>query len=257
MISKADPLTTYTRAELGAMTTRQLKHLAKDRGLADGIDLWHAHKDHIVAILTGDVNSLPAYDPRRAVRSVPTVDDDRVRSIVRDELAKAPTTTTPHIEVRRPSGAVILDGVQHEQFANVLRKVSAGIPVLLVGPAGSGKTYLAGQVAKALDVPFTFNSMSAGVTESSLLGRVLPGADGAWAYRPSPFVTTYRQGGVHLFDEVDAADPNLLVIINAAIANGHLSIPFADDMTIGRHAEPTVNTSAAISSTRRPSIASA
>ena len=31
-----------------------------------------------------------------------------------------------------------------------------------------------------------------------------------------------------MLDEVDAADPNLMVVINAAIANGRLSIPFAD-----------------------------
>ena len=32
-----------------------------------------------------------------------------------------------------------------------------------------------------------------------------------------------------------AADPNLMVIINAAIANGRLSIPFADLPAIAKH----------------------
>ncbi len=107
--------------------------------------------------------------------------------------------------------------------------------ILLVGPAGSGKTHLASQVARALDLPFSFNSLSAGCTESHIIGRVLPDEAGNWTYRPSPFVRAYRDGGVHLFDEIDAADPNLLVLINAALANGHLCVPFADMPPIKRH----------------------
>jgi MoxR-like ATPase len=52
-------------------------------------------------------------------------------------------------------------------------------------------------------------------------------------------VVTYRDGGVHLFDEIDAADPNLMVLINAALANGHLSIPF-EDMIVHRHADTAI-----------------
>jgi dynein-related subfamily AAA family protein len=140
----------------------------------------------------------------------------------------------PKVEVSQPTPTVIHPelGVVHKSFAAVMRKVQAGVPIMLVGPAGSGKTYLAAQVAKALKRPFTFNSMSEGVSESSLLGRTLPDEKGNWCYKPAPFVVSYRDGGVHLLDEIDAADPNLLVQVNAAIANGLLSIPFAD------HAEP-------------------
>lgn len=125
---------------------------------------------------------------------------------------------------------------KHRKFLEVLKKVEAGLPVLLVGPSGSGKTHLAGQIAEAMKLPFTFNSMSEGVSESSLLGRVLPNKDGEWSYRPAPFVTAFQEGGVHLLDEIDASDPNLLVTVNAAIANGLLSLPFAGVKPIKRHA---------------------
>jgi cobaltochelatase CobS len=70
-----------------------------------------------------------------------------------------------------------------------------------------------------------FISLSQGVTESHLVGRILPAADGSWSYRPSRFVEIYEQGGVYLLDEIDAADANLMVSINAALANGTLANP--------------------------------
>lgn len=157
-----------------------------------------------------------------------------LREMVRAEVAEATRRNTaatqvgPTVVIKRPNVAdVKIRGTMHRALPDV--------PVLLVGPAGSGKTHLASQVAKALELPFTFNSLSAGCTESHLIGRVLPQADGSWQYQPSPFVRTYRDGGVHLFDEVDAADPNLLVLINAALSNGHLSIPFTDQPPVQRH----------------------
>jgi hypothetical protein len=135
-----------------------------------------------------------------------------------------------------------MDGKKaHKAFQKVMLKVKAGVPILLVGPAGSGKTYLASQIALALGLPFTFNSMSEGVSESSLLGRTLPDDKGNWVYKPAPFVTSFANGGVHLLDEIDAADPNLLVQINAAIANGKLSVPFKDGHTpFERHAQSII-----------------
>lgn len=129
----------------------------------------------------------------------------------------------------------------HKSFGAVMMKVKAGIPILLVGPAGSGKTFLASQVAKALNRPFTFNSMSEGVSESSLLGKLLPDEKGNWLYQPAPFVVSFRDGGVHLLDELDAANPNLLVQINAALANGLLSIPMAETSEpIKRHSDSII-----------------
>ena len=97
--------------------------------------------------------------------------------------------------------------------------------LLMVGPAGSGKTTLAKDVAEALGLDFGFISLSAGVTETHLFGRMLPQADGTWGYVESVFVRIYRNGGVFLLDELDAADANVMVSINAALANGVLCNP--------------------------------
>jgi MoxR-like ATPase len=104
----------------------------------------------------------------------------------------------------------------------------------MVGPAGSGKTTLAKDLAKALGRSFAFISLSAGVTETHLFGRMLPQADGTFAYVESPFVRVYRNGGVFLFDELDAADSNVMVSVNAALANGVLCNPVTGEI-IHRH----------------------
>ncbi len=131
--------------------------------------------------------------------------------------------------------AVALSEPTHRQFKEVLALVCEGHKnILLVGPAGTGKTTLVKHVAKALDRGFAFISLSAGVTETQIFGRMLPQADGSWAYVESPFIRIYRNGGVFLFDEVDAADGNVMVSINAALANGVLCNPVTGEV-IERH----------------------
>ena len=131
------------------------------------------------------------------------------------------------IEVKTEKSVKIVEGA-HKKLKDILRLVSAGVQnVYMVGPAGSGKTTLAQQLATAMDRPFAFLSLSGGVNETHLLGRVLPQADGSWQYQKSQFVRAYEEGGVFLLDEVDAADPNVMVTINAALANGHLANPVA------------------------------
>lgn len=59
------------------------------------------------------------------------------------------------------------------------------------------------------------------MSEAHLLGRML--FDGE--YVESDFVRLYENGGVFLFDEIDAADANTLLVINSALANGYMSVP--------------------------------
>jgi MoxR-like ATPase len=130
----------------------------------------------------------------------------------------------------------------HRQFKEVLGLVSEGhANIMLVGPAGTGKTTLVKHVAKALERSFAFISLSAGVTETHIFGRMLPQADGSWAYVESPFIRIYRNGGVFLFDEVDAADGNVMVSVNAALANGMLCNPVTGEV-IERHVDTIIVT---------------
>jgi MoxR-like ATPase len=186
------------------------------------------------------------------------VDADAVRAIAQDVVLGA---TPSFLEAARAAAEAVLAGQaprvvevrQHDReparvegahplCEKVLRLSTAGVNVLLVGPAGCGKTHLAEQVAKALGRPFGALSLTAGITESALTGRLLPTGDGGrFEYVESPFVRLYGGGGVFLFDELDAADPNMLLVVNSALANGHMEVEqrAASDLPtrVDRHAD--------------------
>ena len=153
-----------------------------------------------------------------------------IRQIVVKELeGKIPDPVEAvcrEIVIKAPLQDVKIDGLTHKVFDKVLRLASQRLNVLMVGPAGCGKTQLAAQVAKALNLPFDFISCSSGTSESQLLGWLLPLREGGvFTYHPAPFIKAYENGGVFLLDEIDSADANLMTVINAALANGHISIP--------------------------------
>lgn len=121
-----------------------------------------------------------------------------------------------------------VDGEAHVRLDRVVKLASIRKNTLLVGPAGCGKTYLAHQAATALGFEFGSISCTAGMSESQLLGWLLPIGDGGkFEYVESEFVRMYENGGVYLLDEVDAADANTLMILNQALANGGFYVPQA------------------------------
>jgi cobaltochelatase CobS len=114
----------------------------------------------------------------------------------------------------------------HKRLDETVRKLRAGLNIMLVGPAGSGKTTLAEQAAGVMGLRFGFLSCSGGMSEGQITGRLLPvGAGGKFIYVTTEFVEVYENGGVFLLDEIDAADPNVLIVVNAAIAGVKLSLP--------------------------------
>lgn len=117
-------------------------------------------------------------------------------------------------------------GVLPREFERIVQLASQRVPVMLVGPAGCGKTYMVAKVAEALGLEFYDQSCSEGVSESIFTGWLLPiDKGGAFEYVESPFIRAYENGGVFLLDEMDAADPNLLTLLNKAIANDGFYLP--------------------------------
>lgn len=132
----------------------------------------------------------------------------------------------------------------------------------LIGAKGTGKTTLAKQIADELQLPFGMVSMTSGTSPSAFNGRPMVADDGTSALIMaltnmsqiegddakalelakqavdlakvrhskgdtvmSQFVKIYGGGGVFLFDELDAADENLLLGVNSALANGKFANP--------------------------------
>lgn len=168
-----------------------------------------------------------ALDALRKLLS-PTVDEATVRQIVTAEVKKAmDDSPVVKIEVVRPDGSSHkVEGHVRPEFKKILTRATVGINILLVGPAGCGKTHLAHQVAEALGRPFASVSCTAGMSESALQGWLIPGDNGgAFQYLTSDFVRMYEEGGVFLFDEIDGADSNTLLFMNQALANGSFFLP--------------------------------
>jgi cobaltochelatase CobS len=129
-------------------------------------------------------------------------------------------------------------GITHPKFEDAMRAALTIKNLMLVGPAGCGKTHLAHQVAEALKRDFASISCTAGMSESHLQGWLLPNEAGTFEYHTSDFVRLYESGGVFLLDEMDGADPNILLIINQALANGGFHLPQRKDNTfVKRHAD--------------------
>ena len=126
---------------------------------------------------------------------------------------------TRKVEFQLPERKVQLNGVLHSKFETVLKFVQADEPVFLTGPAGSGKNVICQQVAKALGLNFYFSN--AVTQEYKLTGFT----DANGHFHESQFYKAFKDGGVFMLDEMDASIPEVLIILNAAIANRYFDFP--------------------------------
>jgi cobaltochelatase CobS len=162
----------------------------------------------------------------------PAVDEEQVQQIVDRAIADAVKRLVNRIEVVQPELPAVDVGVQHFKFETLLKACNARTPdggrlnVWLCGPAASGKTTAARNVAKALGMSFTFNGAIA--TQFELLGFI----DAKGICVRTPFRNAWENGGVYLFDEVDGSNPNAVTAFNAALANGVCAFP---DGMVERH----------------------
>ena len=156
------------------------------------------------------------------------VESGEIEEFEEPKAPKAPKVelVTPAIEVQPAKREGKQPARAHKLLAECLDRIAGGFTnLLVVGPAGSGKTTLASQIAESMGLDFACISLSGGANESHLFGRRLPDERGNWTYFESPFVKIYRDGGVFLLDEMDAADSNVLLAANAALANGFFQCP--------------------------------
>lgn len=112
-----------------------------------------------------------------------------------------------------------ISGVTHEEFETVLALTKSDIPVYLNGPAGTGKNVICKQVAEALGLDFYFTN--AVTQEYKLTGFI----DANGNYQSTQFYDAFTKGGLFFLDEMDASIPEVLVILNAAIANRYFNFP--------------------------------
>ena len=112
------------------------------------------------------------------------------------------------------------DGVvRHAKYNQIKTCINADIPVYLVGEAGTGKNYTLQEIANDLGLDFYFtNSVQ---QEYKLTGFI----DAGGVFHETEFYKAFTQGGLFFLDEIDASIPEVLVLLNAAIANRYFEFP--------------------------------
>lgn len=146
------------------------------------------------------------------------------------EVIEKKVPRTIKYEIKASGKKIEAEGVQHYKFPLILTCLSAeGVNLALVGPAGSGKSRVVQECAKALKLEFSPMSFNSLTSKADILGFV----DAHGVYHASPFRERFEKGGIFLADEFDASHPGIATILNAAIANRLCT--FADGKTIEAH----------------------
>lgn len=150
-----------------------------------------------------------------------------IKNTMDEKDIQIPEVTTP-VYPEEPTIPVVDDveydsegNVKHEKYNMIKTCLDCGIPVYLAGPAGSGKNFTVEQIAKENDWEFFYsNSIQ---QEYKLTGFIDAGGD----YHETEFYKACHcdKECVFFLDEIDASIPEVLVLLNAAIANGYFEFP--------------------------------
>jgi hypothetical protein len=180
-------------------------------------------------------DELAALQALRSLLGGGQIDAAQVSEIVKAELAAM--GANPVVVVQSPGGDQTgeLPVLRHPMAETLLRSCNVRTPdgyrlnVWISGPAGSGKTYGAKQISEVLGL--RFETHGAMTMAHELTGYM----DASGRYHETPFVRAFRNGGAVLLDEIDAGSNEALLALNAALANGFMSLPSGD--VVERHSD--------------------
>ena len=145
-----------------------------------------------------------------------TTTTDKIKAEMENKEVEVPKVEVPKVEAKVQEGPV-----RHEQYETIKMCLESNIPVYLAGPAGSGKNHTVEQIANELGWDFYFsNSVQ---QEYKLTGFI----DAGGKFHETEFykACTSETPCVFFLDEMDASIPEVLVLLNAAIANGYFEFP--------------------------------
>lgn len=139
-----------------------------------------------------------------------------VEKMLVDKFGLVPVVHEIRIPERKPFETT---EVLHKDFDRILSMMMDNESVYLCGPAGTGKSYLAQQLADALELEYYYTNS---VTDDVQIKGFV---DANGHYHGTQFYDAFTKGGVFLLDELDASIPETLVLLNNALANGYFSFP--------------------------------
>jgi hypothetical protein len=184
----------------------------------NGGDLAAAIANAVAPILAGQLNEQRVneiVEERLSSYRAP-LDETSVRQLVAEELK-----AHPPLRVALPTGVEIDATHQHKHFCDLATLVGRGRHVWLVGPAGTGKSEAALNLASQMNARRALVPMHEDVTPSRLLGYRSP-VNGEWVKGELEDVLT--GGGLAILDEVDRARPGVPVALNAVLAQRKFTV---------------------------------
>jgi nitric oxide reductase NorQ protein/cobaltochelatase CobS len=114
----------------------------------------------------------------------------------------------------------------------VTKALEEGMNVVLKGPPGVGKSYLAKYICAQTNRPLYRVTLSETTYREDLLGHLQlvssPGGDSVTSWVDGPLTRAAREGGILLLDEINAADANTAAALNSVMeqeATRSLTIP--------------------------------
>jgi cobaltochelatase CobS len=113
----------------------------------------------------------------------------------------------------------------HPQTETALSQLARGRNVMLYGPAGTGKTEWAQQLAARTGRPFALISCDTGTDASTLVGMTVPDASGGVTWQDGQLTRAIQTPGcVVCLDEPSVARPGALFVMQNVLANRMLFI---------------------------------
>jgi ATP-dependent Lon protease len=193
-----------------------LKNIIPKADVSVDDELWQAADNNLQAIITNLRNQI------KTIKAQIGSDTQNVSEAIKNlkEEIIALQTRRPTDLIVKTNDSIKKDlGISHKNLPSLLKILSHHLNVSLVGPSGSGKTHAARQCAEALRVDFYFTGAIA--NEYKLTGYM----DAKGEYVTTEFRKAYENGGLFLFDEIDASFPQAVLAFNAALANDFMDFP--------------------------------
>jgi hypothetical protein len=144
---------------------------------------------------------------------------DSVKALICDVIAEK---AIPHVTVRKnPDPADPPFKLVHMNYEAAKFWLDMGVSIYLNGPAGSGKTVAAQQLAEEYGRNCTIIPCHGEMTVYDLSGY----RDGHGEFCPTPFYHAWQRGDVIVIDEVDKSPGEVNVFLNSATAQGVITFP--------------------------------
>lgn len=199
------------KVALSPATQTGIDMQAIQSAITEGFKVAQSHNPYESAIIEGIISKAKGLSTESLLNEAKAGMDD----FIRKEYGALPKKIRVEANGKRND----VTGIFHEKFEMLLKIVERNVPLMLVGPAGSGKNHTLEQVAEALGLNFYFTN--AVTQEYKITGFI----DANGTYHETEFYKAFKHGGLFFLDEMDASIPEVLVILNAAIANRYFDFP--------------------------------